>query len=89
MIAVKSHVLKKSTLEGAAALAGDVSGDGAITITDFIQIKAHILGKSQVTPKAFAAKNSTVHYGNSLRCGAFVNSVGSGKASFSACWACI
>jgi hypothetical protein len=50
MIAVKSHILKKSTLTGAAAKAADSSSDNAISITDFIQIKAHILGKSQVTP---------------------------------------
>lgn len=48
MIAVKSHVLKKSTLSGAAAQAADTSGDNAISITDFIQIKAHILGKSTI-----------------------------------------
>jgi len=51
MIAIKSHVLKKSTLENAYGTAADVSGDKAISITDFIQIKAHILGKSQVQPR--------------------------------------
>lgn len=50
MLAVKSHVLKKSTLEGAYFEAGDTSGDGAISITDFIQIKAQILGKGGIVP---------------------------------------
>ncbi len=48
MIAVKAHVLKKSTLSGAAAKAADTNGDNGISITDFIQIKAHILGKSKI-----------------------------------------
>jgi len=50
MIAVKSHVLKKSTLGGAYAQAADTSADGGISITDFIQIKASILGKGTITP---------------------------------------
>ena len=50
MIAVKSHILKKSTLTGASAKAANTSADNAISITDFIQIKAHILGKSQIVP---------------------------------------
>ena len=52
MVAIKSHVLQNSTLEGASAMAADTSGDGKISITDFIQIKAHILGKGDVTPVA-------------------------------------
>lgn len=52
MLAVKSHLLKKSTLSGAAAKAADTSGDKAISITDFIQIKAHILGKDKVQARA-------------------------------------
>ena len=52
MLAVKSHLLKKSTLSGAAAKAADTSGDKAISITDFIQIKAHILGKDKIQPRA-------------------------------------
>ena len=52
MLAVKSHLLKKNTLSGAAAKAADTSGDKAISITDFIQIKAHILGKDKVQPRA-------------------------------------
>jgi hypothetical protein len=43
-------VLNKSKLTGAAAAAADTNGDGFISITDFIQIKAHILGISSVTP---------------------------------------
>ena len=52
MLAVKAHLLKKSTLSGAAAKAADTSGDKAISITDFIQIKAHILGKDKIQPRA-------------------------------------
>jgi hypothetical protein len=52
MLAVKSHLLKKSTLSGAAGKAADTSGDKAISITDFIQIKAHILGKDKVQARA-------------------------------------
>ena len=48
MIAVKAHVLKKSTDSGAAAKAADTNGDNGISITDFIQIKAHILGKNKI-----------------------------------------
>lgn len=48
MIAVKAHILDKSTLSGDAATAADTNQDGDITITDFIQIKAHILGKSTI-----------------------------------------
>ena len=48
MIAVKSHLLNKSALSGAAAKAGDANNDNGISITDFIRIKAHILGKSSV-----------------------------------------
>ena len=50
MIALKSHLLGKTKLEGAAAGAANTNGDGNISITDFIQIKAHILGKSTVVP---------------------------------------
>lgn len=52
MLAVKAHLLKKSTLSGAAAKAADTSGDKAVSITDFIQIKAHILGKDKIQPRA-------------------------------------
>ena len=50
MISVKSHLLKKTTLDGVKALAADTSGDGAISITDFLQIKAQILNKSSIKP---------------------------------------
>lgn len=50
MLAVKSHLLKKSNLSGAPAQAADTSKDGGISITDFIQIKAAILGKGTITP---------------------------------------
>ena len=35
---------------GAAALAADTNDDKALSITDFLQIKAHILGKNTVKP---------------------------------------
>ena len=50
MLAVKSHILKKSLLDGVKALAADTSGDGAISITDFLQIKAQILNRSTINP---------------------------------------
>ena len=52
MLAVKSYLLKKTTLTGAATKAADTSGDRAISITDFIQIKAHILGKDKIQARA-------------------------------------
>lgn len=33
-----------------AIVAGDLNGDGAVTITDFLKIKAYILGQSQIVP---------------------------------------
>lgn len=50
MLMAKSHVLKKTTLTGAAALAADTNADQNISITDYIQIKAHILGKNDIKP---------------------------------------
>ncbi len=55
MLAVKAHVLKKSTFSGASAQAADTSGDNGISITDFIQMKAQILGKSNVEPRSVNA----------------------------------
>ena len=51
-VQLKSHLLNKSTLTGAAAQAADTSGDGKATVTDYVQMKAHILGKSNVEPKS-------------------------------------
>ncbi len=51
MLAIKAHILKKSTLSGAYATAADTSGDNAVTITDFIQVKAKILGKGSITAR--------------------------------------
>ncbi len=49
MLAVKAHILGKSTLTDInTAAKADTNQDGKITITDFIQIKAHILGKSTI-----------------------------------------
>ncbi len=49
MLAIKSHILGKSSLSGDLAQAADTNKDGKITITDFIQVKAHILGKSSLS----------------------------------------
>ena len=51
MIAIKAHVLKKSTLSGVYASAADTNGDDGISITDFIQVKAKILGKGSITAR--------------------------------------
>ncbi len=51
MLAIKAHVLKKSTLSGVYATAADTSGDGGVTITDFIQVKAKILGKGNIVAR--------------------------------------
>jgi hypothetical protein len=55
MIAIKAHLLKKSTLTGASATAADANGDAGVSITDFIQLKAHVLGKSKVEAKSATA----------------------------------
>ena len=52
MLTVKSHVLEKTALSGAAAKAADTNGDGDVSITDFLQVKFHILEKKPITPKA-------------------------------------
>ncbi len=51
MLAVKSHLLKKSKLSGVKATAADANGDNGVSITDFIQIKAKILGKGAITAR--------------------------------------
>ena len=60
MLAIKAHILKKSTLNGDYALAGDTSNDGAISITDFLQIKAHLLNKSKITQRAVNEGSTTL-----------------------------
>ncbi len=45
LLAVKAHLLGKSTLGGIYAQAADVSGDHSVSITDFLQIKAMLLAK--------------------------------------------
>ena len=32
-----------------AVVTGDINGDGKVTLTDFVQLKAHILGKSTLS----------------------------------------
>ena len=41
----------QSVLDGIQGQAADTNGDHGISVTDFIQIKAHILGKSQIESK--------------------------------------
>ncbi len=48
MLAVKAHLLGKSTLTGLNAAGADTNKDGKITITDFIQVKAFLLGKAKL-----------------------------------------
>jgi hypothetical protein len=38
-------------LSGVNAQAADTNGDGGISVTDFIQIKAKILGKGAITAR--------------------------------------
>ena len=52
MIAVKAHLLNKSSLSDVYAKAADTNGDSSISITDFIQAKAHILGKESIKGRA-------------------------------------
>ena len=44
-IAVKQSILGKASLSNIQKMAGDMNGDGKINITDFIKIKAKILGR--------------------------------------------
>lgn len=48
LIAVKSHILKKSILTGYKLSGGDTNGDGKVNITDFIKIKGYILKKNEI-----------------------------------------
>ena len=48
MIAVKGSILKKTNLTGVFSKAADVNGDGKVNITDFIKIKAALLGKDSI-----------------------------------------
>ena len=43
----------------AGTKAGDTSGDNVLSITDFIQMKAHILGKSTVQPQIVRAVSTS------------------------------
>ena len=43
--------LGKTTLSGAYAEAANTNGDSGISITDFIQIKSKLLGKSDITAR--------------------------------------
>ncbi len=51
MIAMKSHLLGKTTLSGVYAEAANTNGDSGISITDFIQMKSKLLGKSDITAR--------------------------------------
>ena len=51
MLAIKSHLLHKSELEGLKHKAADINGDKKINITDFILTKAYILKKGSITAR--------------------------------------
>ena len=50
LVQINNHLLKKSTLTGAAASAADVNADGVISITDLVRVNNHLLKKSTITP---------------------------------------
>ncbi|MBP5662116.1 MAG: hypothetical protein J6X30_03055 [Clostridia bacterium] len=50
--AVKDQLLARRSLGGVYALAADVSGDGRVTITDFLMIRSYLAGKTALTPRA-------------------------------------
>ena len=47
---IKSFLLQKTALTEAGMAAADTNADGAVSITDFLQLKAKLLGKSEITP---------------------------------------
>ena len=48
MLCRTQSILGKAALSGIQRNAADVNGDGKINITDFIKIKASILGKDKI-----------------------------------------
>ena len=48
-VAIKGHILKKSTLDGAYAQAADADGDSDITVNDYVTVKGYILKKNSIT----------------------------------------
>ena len=51
MLQVKASLLKKDNLGELESKAADLNGDGNVSITDFIQMKSHILGKGEIKPQ--------------------------------------
>jgi hypothetical protein len=51
LVSAKSQLLGKTKLSGAYLTAADTNGDGTVSITDFVQIKAKILGKGNITAR--------------------------------------
>ncbi len=50
LVQINNHLLKKSELSDAAAIAADVNADGVISITDLVLVNNHLLKKSTITP---------------------------------------
>ena len=50
LVQINSHLLKKTELSGAAAIAADVNADGVISITDLVLVNNHLLKQSTITP---------------------------------------
>ncbi len=51
MVQIRSHLLGRSTLSGAALEAADLNGDGNLTLTDMVQLRAFMLGRDEITPR--------------------------------------
>ena len=50
MVQIRSHLLGRTTLQGAYLQAADINGDGKLTLTDFVQCLSAVLGRSTVEP---------------------------------------
>lgn len=50
MVQVRSHLLGRTKLTGAAAQAADLNGDGELTLTDFVQSLSAVLGRTKIKP---------------------------------------
>ena len=50
MVQIRSHLLGRTTLSGAAAQAADLNGDGELTLTDFVQSLSAVLGRTKIKP---------------------------------------
>lgn len=48
-VKIKNHIMGKTTLTGAYALAADVNNDASIYATDYVKIKNYIMGKGTIS----------------------------------------